>query len=50
VRIVPSLDLFNVFNFGTIQAERGTQNSSNANVIQAIVAPFVARFGVKVSW
>jgi hypothetical protein len=49
-RIVPSLDLFNVFNFGTIQAERGVQNSSNANFIQALVAPRVLRFGVKVAW
>ncbi|HYM25599.1 MAG TPA: hypothetical protein VEU08_20410, partial [Vicinamibacterales bacterium] len=50
VRIIPSLDLFNVMNSNTEQAIRGTQNSSNANYIQAIVAPRVARFGVRVSW
>jgi Carboxypeptidase regulatory-like domain len=50
VRFVPALDIFNLVNSNTIQAERGTQNSSNANFIQAILAPRVARFGVRVSW
>jgi hypothetical protein len=50
VRLVPSFDIFNIFNTGTVQAIRGTENSSNANFIQALVAPRVARFGVKVSW
>ena len=50
VRLVPSLDIFNVANSGTEQAFRPAQNSSNANFIQALVAPRVARFGVKVSW
>jgi hypothetical protein len=49
-RIVPSLDIFNVANSNTVQAIRGTQNASNANQIQAIVAPRVLRFGVRVSW
>jgi carboxypeptidase family protein/TonB-dependent receptor-like protein len=50
VRFVPAVDVFNVFNSGTEQALRGTQNSSNANYIQAIVAPRVLRFGVRVTW
>src|SRR6185436_19567445 len=50
VRFVPAVDVFNVFNFNTEQAIRGTQTSSNANFIQAIVAPRVARFGVRVVW
>jgi hypothetical protein len=50
VRLVPAMDVFNVFNWNTEQAIRGTQNSSNANNIQAIVAPRVARFGVRVIW
>ena len=50
VRLVPSLDIFNVANSGTEQAFRPAQNSSNANFIQALVAPRVARFGIKVSW
>jgi hypothetical protein len=29
---------------------RGNQNANNANNIQAIVAPRVVRFGVRVNW
>jgi hypothetical protein len=47
---IPSLDMFNVFNSNTVQAIRGVQNASNANNIQAIVAPRVVRFGVRVRW
>jgi hypothetical protein len=50
VKFVPSLDVFNVMNSNTVQAIRGTQNASNANQIQAILAPRVIRFGVRVSW
>jgi len=49
-RWIPSMDLFNAFNSNTVQAQRGTQNSSNANNIQAIVAPRVLRFGVRLNW
>jgi hypothetical protein len=50
VRFVPSLDVFNVGNFNTVQAIRGTQNAANANQIQAILAPRVVRFGIKFNW
>jgi hypothetical protein len=50
VRFTPSLDVFNVANADTVQAIRGTQNATNANQIQAIVAPRVLRFGVRVNW
>jgi len=62
VRFVPSLDVFNVTNGNTIQAIRSRQNTQtvnagtgvitpgNANQIQAILAPRVIRFGVRVSW
>ena len=50
IRFIPSLDVFNLSNFNTIQAIRGTQNAANANQIQAILAPRVVRFGVKVNW
>jgi hypothetical protein len=50
VRFVPALDVFNVFNTNTEQAIRGAENSSNANFIQAITAPRVLRFGVRVNW
>jgi hypothetical protein len=50
LRFVPSADVFNVTNNNTIQALRGTQNATNANNIQAIVAPRVLRFGIRVNW
>jgi hypothetical protein len=49
-RWTPSMDLFNVFDSNTVQAIRSRQNASNANQIQAILAPRVLRFGVRVSW
>jgi hypothetical protein len=50
VRFVPSMDIFNVNNFNTIQAIRSRENASNANQVQAILAPRVVRFGIKFSW
>jgi len=50
VRFIPSVDAFNVTNNDTIQALRGNQNATNANFIQAIVAPRVIRFGIRVNW
>jgi hypothetical protein len=50
VRFVPSLDIFNVGNWNTVQAIRSRQNASNANQIQAILAPRVIRFGIRVNW
>jgi hypothetical protein len=47
---IPSLDVFNLSNNNTIQAQRGNQNAGNANNIQAIVAPRVLRFGIRVNW
>jgi hypothetical protein len=49
-RWIPALDVFNVMNSSTVQAIRGTQNASNANNIQEILAPRVARFGIRVTW
>ena len=46
----PNLDVFNILNLNTEQAIRGTQNSSNANNIQAVLAPRVVRFGIRVQW
>jgi hypothetical protein len=48
--VLPQLDIFNVMNSNTIQAIRGTRNASNANQIQATLAPRVLRFGVKFNW
>lgn len=49
-RLLPVFDMFNVLNANTVQAIRGTQNASTANNIQAILAPRVARFGVRLQW
>ena len=50
VRFIPNMDIFNVANRNTVQAIRGRQNAANANQIQAILAPRVVRFGVRVNW
>jgi len=50
VRFVPAMDVFNLGNYNTIQAIRGTQNATNANQIQAVLAPRVVRFGIKFNW
>jgi hypothetical protein len=49
-RWIPSAVLFNVFNANTVQAQRGTQNSAIANNIQAVLAPRVLQFGMRVTW
>src|SRR6185436_859090 len=48
--IVPSIDIFNLGNFNTVQAIQRQQNASNANQISSVVAPRVIRFGVRVNW
>jgi hypothetical protein len=50
VRFIPSLDLFNVGNANTILALQRQQNSAIANNISQILAPRVARVGVRVNW
>jgi hypothetical protein len=50
VRLVPSLDMFNVLNGNTVQALQRVQNAATANQISAIVAPRVVRLGLKVNW
>jgi len=50
VKFMPTLDLFNVMNNNVIQGVRTTQNATNANQVQAITAPRVVRFGIRVNW
>jgi hypothetical protein len=61
IRLIPSVDIFNVTNANTVQSQRrsmysfnhsrGTGSSpSNANLISSIISPRIIRFGVKVSW
>jgi len=47
---VPSMDIFNLGNFNTVQALQRQQNASNANRISSVVAPRVIRFGIRVNW
>jgi hypothetical protein len=49
-RFVPALDVFNVFNANTVQALQRTQNGSTANNISSVLAPRVARVGVRFNW
>jgi hypothetical protein len=49
-RFIPSLDVFNLGNFNTVQALQRQQNSSIANNISSVLAPRVVRFGVRVNW
>jgi hypothetical protein len=49
-RVVPSMDIFNVFNSNTVLARRRIQTANNANNISGIVAPRVIRFGVRLNW
>jgi hypothetical protein len=50
VRFNPSMDIFNLANSNTVLALQRTQNSAIANNISQIVAPRVARFGIRVTW
>jgi hypothetical protein len=50
VKIVPAMDIFNLFNGNTSLSIRGTQNASNANTISSILAPRVIRFGFRATW
>ena len=50
VKIVPAMDIFNLFNANTSLSIRGTQNASNANTISSILAPRVIRFGFRATF
>jgi hypothetical protein len=50
ITLRPSMSVFNLFNANTIQAIRSRQNASNANQIQAVVAPRIIQFGLKLAW
>ena len=50
LKLVPSFDLFNVFNANTVMGQRANQNAANANQIFGILAPRIARVGVVVTF
>jgi len=49
-KITLNADLFNAFNNNVVLAQVERQNTSTANTISTLLAPRVARFGVKVSF
>jgi hypothetical protein len=50
LKATASLDVFNLMNGNTTLSMRGSQNANNANTISSLLAPRVARFGVRVNW
>ena len=61
VRLIPSMDIFNLTNENTVQSRRrvmytynhstGVGSSpSNANLISSIISPRIIRFGVRMTW
>ncbi len=60
MRLIPSMDIFNLSNSNTVQSQRRTMYSfnhatgvgsspANANLISSIISPRIIRFGVKLS-
>ena len=50
MRLIPSMDLFNVTNAATIQSQRVNQVAANANNVSSIIPPRVIRFGLRATW
>ena len=50
VTLIPAMDLFNLTNNNTVQAQNRQQAAANANLVSGIIAPRVARFGINVRW
>jgi hypothetical protein len=50
VRLTGSVDVFNVFNANTVLTRERQLNSSRAGLARGILAPRVARFGVRMTW
>ncbi|MGH9328947.1 MAG: hypothetical protein ACRD09_00765, partial [Vicinamibacterales bacterium] len=50
VRIIPTMDIFNLTNVNIVQARQPNQAGSTANNVSGIIAPRVIRFGIRVNW
>jgi hypothetical protein len=50
MRVIASMDIFNLLNENTTLSIRGVQNAANANTISALLAPRVMRFGFRATW
>lgn len=48
--VLPSFDLFNLFNANTVMGRRTNQNAANANSVFGILAPRIARVGMMVTF
>jgi hypothetical protein len=49
-KLVPSFDMFNLFNASTVMGQRTNQNAANANQVFGILAPRIARVGMMVTF
>ena len=50
VKLLPSFDLFNIFNAATVMGQRANQNAANANQVFGILAPRIGRVGLMVTF
>jgi carboxypeptidase family protein/TonB-dependent receptor-like protein len=50
LKMVPSFDMFNLFNAATVMGQRTNQNATNANQVFGILAPRIARIGMVVTF
>ena len=50
LKLVPSFDMFNLFNAATVMEQRTNQNATNANQFFGILAPRIARIGMVVNF
>lgn len=50
MKLLPSFDMFNVFNANTVMGRRTNQNAANANQVFGILAPRIARVGVMMTF
>jgi hypothetical protein len=50
VRVSASVDVFNLANANTALVLRSQQNATNANQVSMILAPRIARFGLRLLW
>jgi hypothetical protein len=50
MKVLPSFDMFNVFNANTVMGRRTNQNAANANSVFGILAPRIARIGMMVNF
>jgi hypothetical protein len=50
ITVIPAVDVFNLTNTNTVQAQNRQQAAANANSVSGILPPRVARLGASVRW